>query len=128
MKDCPHCGAITFDDMDVCYGCMYRFKPAAVGSQRRVRLRMEGAEQRSYRLLPSFPLSIGRGLGNDIHLDLPQVSRTHACITLLEDGGIQLDDLCSKNGIRMNGKRLPARSILHVGDSFRIGDAVFIVE
>lgn len=25
MKRCPHCKALAFDDMDVCYGCMYRF-------------------------------------------------------------------------------------------------------
>ena len=25
MKTCPICNAQVFDDMDVCYGCMYRF-------------------------------------------------------------------------------------------------------
>ena len=26
MKTCPICNANTFDDMDVCYGCMFEFK------------------------------------------------------------------------------------------------------
>lgn len=25
MKTCPVCKATVFDDMDVCYGCLYRF-------------------------------------------------------------------------------------------------------
>ena len=25
MKKCPQCGSITFDDMEVCYGCLHRF-------------------------------------------------------------------------------------------------------
>lgn len=25
MKTCPHCGSLAFDDLDTCYGCMYRF-------------------------------------------------------------------------------------------------------
>ncbi|MEY8437524.1 FHA domain-containing protein [Atopobiaceae bacterium 24-176] len=29
LKVCPQCGSVTFGDMDVCYGCLYRFGPAA---------------------------------------------------------------------------------------------------
>ena len=25
MKECPVCSAVTFDDMDICYGCLHRF-------------------------------------------------------------------------------------------------------
>lgn len=28
MKECPVCSAVTFDDMDVCYGCLHRFDEA----------------------------------------------------------------------------------------------------
>lgn len=28
MKECPRCHAKTFDDMEVCYGCLHRFEPA----------------------------------------------------------------------------------------------------
>ena len=129
MKACPRCGAFTFDDMEVCFGCMYHFKEDdRTGTQLHVRVQEEGHEHRLYRLPMSFPLSIGRGLGNDIHLDSARVSRSHACITLLDDGSVQLDDLCSRNGIRKDGQRLPARSILHVGDSFQIGDATLSIE
>ncbi len=32
MKQCPVCNTSIFDDMDVCYGCMYQFdnKPCSV--------------------------------------------------------------------------------------------------
>jgi hypothetical protein len=29
MKTCPFCQSLTFDDMEVCYGCMHRFEPPA---------------------------------------------------------------------------------------------------
>ena len=29
FKVCPQCGAVTFEDMDVCYGCLYRFGSVA---------------------------------------------------------------------------------------------------
>lgn len=25
MKTCPVCGAVAFDDAEICYGCLYRF-------------------------------------------------------------------------------------------------------
>lgn len=25
MRRCPHCGALAFDDMETCYGCLYHF-------------------------------------------------------------------------------------------------------
>ena len=28
MKECPVCSAVTFDDMDICYGCLHRFSGA----------------------------------------------------------------------------------------------------
>lgn len=27
MKSCPRCHATLFDDMAICYGCMFRFEP-----------------------------------------------------------------------------------------------------
>ena len=31
MKSCPVCGAVTFDDAEVCYGCLHRFGGGASG-------------------------------------------------------------------------------------------------
>ncbi|MDR0309030.1 MAG: hypothetical protein LBH87_03780 [Coriobacteriales bacterium] len=28
MKTCPYCQSVTFDDMDVCYGCLHHFEDA----------------------------------------------------------------------------------------------------
>lgn len=32
MKQCPVCKSNVFDDMDTCYGCMYRFKESAASA------------------------------------------------------------------------------------------------
>lgn len=29
MKRCPVCGEVSFEDMEVCYGCLYRFGEGA---------------------------------------------------------------------------------------------------
>lgn len=31
MKRCPVCAATTFDDAEVCYGCLYRFEAQEKG-------------------------------------------------------------------------------------------------
>ncbi len=45
MKTCPVCKTMLFDDMEVCYGCMYRFgsKPHLEGRERRQGPEAEGA-------------------------------------------------------------------------------------
>lgn len=46
MKTCPVCKTTLFDDMDTCYGCMYRF-----GSNRALedKLRLEAGDQEAPR-------------------------------------------------------------------------------
>jgi hypothetical protein len=33
MKICPKCKAVTFDDMDICYGCLYPFRSVSISSE-----------------------------------------------------------------------------------------------
>jgi adenylate cyclase len=51
-------------------------------------------------------IAIGRELKNDLILDDPRVSRTHALARLIEDG-VVLRDLESGNGTFVNGFRIP---------------------
>jgi adenylate cyclase len=51
-------------------------------------------------------VAIGRELKNDLILDDPRVSRTHALARLIEDG-VVLRDLESGNGTFVNGFRIP---------------------
>jgi hypothetical protein len=51
---------------------------------------------------------IGRDLGCDIVVDDEHAAPQHALLTLLEDGRVRVQDLGTKNGTRVDGKRVPA--------------------
>jgi len=68
-------------------------------------------------------VTLGRGSINDIVLDCPSVSVKHAEMRRVE-GGFELRDLESTNGIRFQGERRQV-VVLHHGDSAMIGDVVF---
>lgn len=51
--------------------------------------------------------SIGRSLTCDVVLDDPFVAAEHARLTLLEDGRVLVQDLGTRNGTRVDGRRVP---------------------
>ncbi len=53
---------------------------------------------------------IGRDLGCDIVLDDEHAAAEHTVLTLLEDGRVNVRDLGTKNGTRVDGVRVPAES------------------
>ncbi len=66
-------------------------------------------------------VTVGRGEGADLALSDPGASRRHARLAVGADGGATVEDLGSKNGIRLNGARLPpGPTRLHPGDRLRI--------
>ena len=65
-------------------------------------------------------LLIGRDVGCDIHIDDRQISRRHATLTLIENGGYLLTDLNSKNGTFVNGHRISEPVLIHDGDVIKI--------
>ena len=73
------------------------------------------------------PVSVlGRSKNSDVRLPLPDVTRTHAEITLTDNGPV-IRDLGSLNGTYVNGKRVE-QSELKNGDLIRIGSFTFLVE
>lgn len=66
--------------------------------------------------------TIGRGRSSGIRLHDPRASRVHARVRL-EPGGASIEDLRSRNGLRVNGVRVERgpRPIRH-GDELLIGD------
>ncbi|MEZ4368822.1 MAG: FHA domain-containing protein [Kofleriaceae bacterium] len=66
-------------------------------------------------------ITIGRKEGNTIRLTERNVSRRHARI-LRNDGTIQIEDLGSYNGVRVNGAKIAQRTALSVSDRAQIGD------
>jgi Inner membrane component of T3SS, cytoplasmic domain len=69
--------------------------------------------------------TVGSVAGNSIVLADPAVSRKHAGIRRIE-GGYELADLGSTNGIYVNGHRVPKKTLVP-GDVLRVGnsEAVF---
>lgn len=70
--------------------------------------------------LSNLPLTIGRDPQNQLVIDDSSISRFHAEIRLLADE-IQILDLGSTNGIKVNGaliqaQTLKSRDVIHVGD------------
>jgi hypothetical protein len=51
---------------------------------------------------------VGRDLGCDIVVDDEHAAAQHALLTLLEDGRVSVRDLGTRNGTRVDGKRVPA--------------------
>ncbi|MEP6731258.1 MAG: FHA domain-containing protein [bacterium] len=74
--------------------------------------------------LDALPLTIGRGLANDIILDDPYVDAQHARIAIDENGVAEIHDLGSVNGVHENGSRRDAPVVLQPGAALRIGRTV----
>lgn len=66
-------------------------------------------------------ITIGRKEGNTIRLTERNVSRRHARI-LRNNDEVQIEDLGSYNGIRVNNARIAERVALRVSDQVQIGD------
>ncbi len=52
---------------------------------------------------------IGRGLACDVILEDPYVAAEHALLTLNEDGRVHVQDLGTRNGVRVDGRLIDAR-------------------
>jgi pSer/pThr/pTyr-binding forkhead associated (FHA) protein len=69
-------------------------------------------------------MTIGRADIADIHLDNDFLSRLHARIVLTPNGAA-IEDIESKNGIRVNTKLVTARHELRHGDVIDLGHLRF---
>jgi DNA-binding winged helix-turn-helix (wHTH) protein len=66
---------------------------------------------------------LGRGAHHVMRLDSPTVSRRHARLTV-SGTEVVIDDLGSKNGTFVRGKRLSDRTSLEDGDEIRVGSVI----
>jgi predicted component of type VI protein secretion system len=64
--------------------------------------------------------AVGRNATCQLSLDDPLVSRRHALL-VVTDEGVTIEDLQSRNGVLVNGKRIGGRVTLQVGDRILIG-------
>jgi hypothetical protein len=64
--------------------------------------------------------AVGRNASCQLSLDDPLVSRRHALLTVTNDG-VAVEDLQSRNGVIVNGQRIPGKTMLAPGDRILIG-------
>jgi DNA-binding winged helix-turn-helix (wHTH) protein len=70
--------------------------------------------------LPAGESILGRGEESLVPIDSPSVSRRHARVLLTPDGA-ELEDLGSKNGTFVGGRRIQQTTPLFNGDEIRLG-------
>ena len=75
--------------------------------------------------LPRGITVIGRSLDCNLTIEDPLVSRQHARIVVDDDGGT-VEDMSSRNGVRVNGASIRGTTALRDGDRVRIGTQDFV--
>lgn len=90
-------------------------------------LRGQDIETRQILLARHSILKIGRTAANDIQLNSPQISREHLQIWW-EDGGFYVKDLGSRNGVWIDGARLPEEGHKRLMKGMKIQFGPFALE
>lgn len=72
-------------------------------------------------------LRLGRDPANEVHIDDGGVSRQHARV-LLHNGAVWVQDAGSRNGLFVNGQRVPDHKQVKEGDRIVLGAHTFTVE
>ncbi len=86
-----------------------------------IRLLTGPAAGRSASIGSEHRFVIGRDDGCNLVLDDPEVSRRHAYLIETPSGAVEVGDLGSSNGTRLNGRRLEQPAELRPGDTLEIG-------
>jgi transcriptional regulator with GAF, ATPase, and Fis domain/pSer/pThr/pTyr-binding forkhead associated (FHA) protein len=73
------------------------------------------------------PTQIGRGPDNELVLNDDKLSRHH-CVIRLAGDDLQIEDLKSLNGTRVNGRLIKLPTRLEIGDTVVLGNTTLIVE
>ncbi|MEA2696294.1 MAG: hypothetical protein QOI66_565 [Myxococcales bacterium] len=84
----------------------------------------------TYNLPQNGTLTIGRGDTNEVRIDDPLASRTHARLYVDLGAGMYLEDLGSVNGTRIKDQPLQRgeRVAVSAGDTIMIGTSVLIIQ
>lgn len=77
--------------------------------------------------VPIGQFVIGRSADCQLALDDPLVSRRHAVLTVRTDG-VTIEDLGSRNGVRLNSKKIEGRMEVVHGDVIAIGSQEMVLE
>ncbi len=83
-----------------------------------------GPDAGGVHLLQGGTVRIGRSADADVPLDDPDVSRLHCAVTVRPDGRVEVADLGSTNGTRLDGRPVGGRPVpLPPGTLLRVGES-----
>jgi pSer/pThr/pTyr-binding forkhead associated (FHA) protein len=86
----------------------------------------EGAATIETKLGRREEIVIGRGAECDVVIKDTKASRKH-CRLLRKEDAFVLEDLGSKNGTYVEGKKISGQVALHSQQTFKIGDTIFFL-
>lgn len=136
-KLCPRCGAELYEDMAVCYGCLYDFSRDAASS-RPARSSLErrhadetGVVVRTATLDVWLPVGelgagVGRDEGNDVVLHSVAVSGCYVRLTPTPDG-MEVVDLGSSGLATYHGRTVEGRVVVPYGDGIDVCDCRLVM-
>jgi len=87
-------------------------------------LREEGSKAEIFKLTKAIT-TLGRRSKSDVFLTDKSISRDHAEIIALEDGGYKVQDVGAMHPVMVNGKII-SRHRLRDGDKIKLGDSILI--
>src|SRR5215471_4718242 len=83
-------------------------------------VRRAGAEPERIGLNPAAVCTLGRSQSSTVFLNDVSISRQHAQVTF-RDGSFWIEDLGSKNGTKVGGRRIDGATALKQGDAIQLG-------
>lgn len=95
---------------------------SAAAQMTRVLVLLDGKQPVKYPLYKQ-EMTVGRGESADIHIDSHFISRMHARL-VSSAGGVLIEDIDSKNGIKINSKQTNRQTLCH-GDLLSLGGLRF---
>lgn len=142
-KICPRCGQQLFDDMPVCYECLFEFsmqedvvpiqvyednnKAESTSGPASTRLRVRTASVDLSVPIPNDGLIIGRGSACDIVLHTPAVSRRHVRVEPRE-GGVLVTNLGARNPASIDGEPVLEAVLMSDDDELFVCGSTFSPE
>ena len=128
IKDlaCPSCNHLNRRANKYCTNCGFEFVEEEKTTGPRLSVLTSDQSSVVFPLLEGTT-TIGRNIENSIVINDDQVSGNHAVI-FCDDLKVWIDDLKSRNGVYLNGKRIVSQSLLHDGALIRLGNTILRFE
>ena len=120
-KECTCCGNPSRPGNHYCTCCGVAMEKQA--PPRAVLAFLSGQRQWAERPISNRVVQIGRGGFSDIVMNDPLVSEKHARVSYSGDS-FWIEDLGSRNGTFVNGRRIDKRSVLRDGYLIRVGSSM----